>query len=86
MSVVWGNKFKNMSGHSKMKIFLYTMIPAIWFWAITLSVVVQDYLQYPPYQELGTASSLFATLIFPAIAFYCHWLLIDTIKKMSKSE
>ena len=67
-----------------MKILLALCIPAIWVWAIALSMIVRDYFDYALYQDYRNIVTIME-LFFPVMAVYCTILLWKTIKELSKS-
>ena len=68
-----------------MRIFLALCIPAIWVWAITLSVVVRSYFNHDLYQDYRSITMMME-LLFPILAVGCTYILWKTIKELSKSE
>ena len=68
-----------------MRILLALCIPAIWVWAIALSMIVRDYFDYVLYQDYR-GITMMMELLFPIIAVGCTILLWKTIKELSKSE
>ena len=68
-----------------MRILLALCIPAIWVWAIALSMIVRDYFDYALYQDYR-GITMMMELLFPIIAVGCTYILWKTIKELSKSE
>jgi|10_taG_2_1085330.scaffolds.fasta_scaffold159145_3 hypothetical protein len=68
-----------------MRILLALCIPAIWVWAITLSMIVRSYFDYALYQDYRSITMMME-LLFPIIAVGCTYILWKTIKELSKSE
>ena len=68
-----------------MKIFLILLIPAIWAWAITLSLEIRGYFNYALYQDFKEFTML-AVLFFPILAILCTYIIVQTIKQLSESE
>ena len=61
-----------------MKYLLLLAIPPIWWWGITLSLLVRDYFDQEIYQ--GFSSFIVcATLLFPAIAFCATMVILLTV-------
>ena len=68
-----------------MKIVLYLLIPAIWFWAIALTVVVREWFNTPVYQDFQSFI-LGVSVLFPSVAIACTYILWQLIKKMSEPQ
>ena len=67
-----------------MRILLALCIPAIWAFAITLSMEIRSYFDYALYQDYRNIVTIME-LFFPVMAVYCTILLWKTIKELTKS-
>ena len=67
-----------------MRILLALCIPAIWAFAITLSMEIRSYFDYALYQDYRSITMMME-LLFPIIAVGCTYILWKTIKELSKS-
>jgi hypothetical protein len=68
-----------------MKIVLYLAIPAIWAWAIQLSLEIRSYFNYELYQDYRNITMLFE-MLFPILAVLCTYIIIKVIAQMSKND
>jgi hypothetical protein len=68
-----------------MKIVLYLTIPAIWAWAIQLSLEIRSYFNYELYQDYRSITIMFE-MLFPILAILCTYIIVKTIRQMSEND